>query len=219
MRPLALAALSLVLAAPSPAQRHALEQAFAGYLHMPGSPAAKDDRIVSIAVSKRDARYAVALLDSRTAGRAEMLFHLSHATWWVIAFGSSFGCNAAPAAVLSELRIGCGPPDGRAWIDDCGPIVSEPASLVLACADANYSLERIVWHGWGGPAASGTATARANDCKPYCAAGHFHSYRATLTADKLVRCGLAPSYGRLTIVYAGARPQGIAKRDVHALGC
>ena len=71
----------------------------------------------------------------------------------------------------------------------------------------------------GSATATATATARANDCKPYCAAGHFHSYRVTLTADKLARCGLAPSYGRLTVVYAGLRPQGIAKRDVHVLGC
>jgi hypothetical protein len=219
MRPLALAALALGLAAPSPAQRHAIEQAFTGYVHMPGSPAAKDNRIVSISVSKLDAHYAAARLMSKSAGPSVMLFHQSHATWWVVEFGSDLGCDAAPKAVMTELNVGCSPPDGVAWINTCGPLVSKPASLVLACADANYSLERIAWRGWGSATATATATARANDCKPYCAAGHFHSYRVTLTADKLARCGLAPSYGRLTIVYAGARPQGVAKRDVHVLGC
>ena len=47
MRHLALAVLALGLAAPSPAQRHAIQQAFTGYVHTPGSPAAKDNRIVS----------------------------------------------------------------------------------------------------------------------------------------------------------------------------
>jgi hypothetical protein len=219
MRPLALLVLTLGLAAPSPAQRHAITQAFTGYVHQPSSPAAKDNRIVSISVSKLDARYAAARLFSKSAGPSEMLFHLNHGSWWVVAFGSSFGCDAAPKAVLSEMKIGCGPPNGVAWIDNCGPVVSKPASMVLACADANYSLERIAWHGWGTASATGNATARANDCKPYCAAGHFHTYPVTVTADKLMRCGLTPTYARLTIVYAGVRPQGIAKRDVHALGC
>jgi hypothetical protein len=219
MRPLALLALTIGLAAPSPAQRHAIVQAFTGYLHMPGSPAAKDNKIVSLSVSKRDSHYAAARLNSKTAGPSEMLFHLSHGTWWVVEFGSSFGCDAAPKAVLDELKIGCQPPDGVAWINTCGPLVSRPSSLILACADANYSLEHIAWRGWGRATATATATARANDCKPYCAAGHFHSYPVTVTVDKLARCGLAPTYGRLTIVYAGARPQGIAKRDVHVLGC
>ena len=219
MRPLALLVLSLGLAAPSPAQRHAITQAFTGYVHQPGSPAAKDDKIVSLSVSRLDAHYAAARLNSKSAGPSDMLFHLSHGDWWLVAVGSSFGCDAAPKAVLNELKIGCQAPNGVAWINTCGPLLSKPTSLVLACADANYSLDRIAWRGWGAASATGKATARANDCKPYCAAGHFHSYPVTVAATQLTHCGLAPTYSRLTIVYAGARPQGIAKRDVHALGC
>lgn len=219
MRALALVALTLGLAAPSPAQRHGIERAFDGYVHTPSSPAAKDNRIVSISVSRLDPRYAGARLLSTSAGPSEMLFHESRGTWWVVAFGSSFGCDAAPKAVLTELKIGCAPPDGVAWIDTCGPLVSKPTSIVLACADANYSLERIAWHGWGAGTATATATVRANDCKPYCAAGHFHSYPATVIVAKLARCGLARTYHLLTVVYAGARPAGFPKRDVHVLGC
>lgn len=219
MTPLAVLALALAIVAPTPAQRHALGQAFTGYVHTPGSPAAKDNRIVSLSVSRLDPRYAAARTMSKSAGPAEMLFHLSRGTWFVVEFGSSFGCDAAPKAVLTDLKIGCVPPNGAAWIDACGPLLPEPRSLVLACADANYSLERIAWRGWGRATATATATVRANDCKPYCAAGHFHTYPVTVTVDGLARCGLAPTYGRLTIVYGAARPQGIAKRDVHVLGC
>jgi hypothetical protein len=218
MKHLALVLLALSLGTPTPAQRHAIERAFSGYVHQPGSPAAKDDKIVSLSVSRLDSRWAAARLDSKSAGPADMLFHLNRGTWWVVELGSSLGCSAGPRAVMNELKLGCMPPDGVAWIDDCGPVVSKPASLVLACADANYSLERIAWHGWGTASATGKATARANDCKPYCAAGHFHSYPVTVAATLLTRCGLTPTYARLTIVYPGARPQGIAKRDVHALG-
>ena len=161
----------------------------------------------------------VARLNSKTAGPADLLFHLSRGTWFVVELGSSLGCDTAPKAVLNELKVGCMPPDGVAWIWACGPLVSAPKSLMLACGDGNYGLERIAWRGWGGSTATAKATVRANDCKPYCAAGHFHTYPVTVTVDRLAKCGLAPAYDRLTIVYAGARPQGIARRDVHALGC
>jgi hypothetical protein len=219
VKPFALFVLTLGLAAPSPAQRHAIIQAFTGYVHTPGSPAAKDNKVVTLSVSTRDPRYAAARLSSKSAGPSEMLFHLSRGTWWVVAFGSSFGCDSAPKTVLAELKIGCAPPNGVAWIDACGPLVSKPVSLVLACADANYALERIAWRGWGAPSATATATVRANDCKPYCAAGHFHMYPVTVTVDRPTRCGLARTYDRLTILYARARPAGVAQRDVHVFGC
>jgi hypothetical protein len=140
-------------------------------------------------------------------------------TWFVEQFGSSLSCEAGPKAVLANLTIGCSPPGATAWIWNCGPLVSSPKELILACADANYGLASMRWHGWGHTTATATGEARANDCNPYCAAGHFHSYPVTVSATGLRRCGSARTYTRLTITYAGARPKGIAKRDVHMLAC
>jgi hypothetical protein len=204
---------------PTAAQEAGIESAFHAYLHMPHSPAASDNRILSLAVSSLDPRYAAARLNSASAGPSDMVFHRSGPGWWVVGFGSSLGCNTAPTAVLADLAIGCTPPNGTAWIDDCGPLENAPAMLVIACADANYSLDGLKWRGWGRPLASASGTARANDCKPYCAAGHFHSYRVTVSADRLTRCGSARIYARLTVVYAGTPPEGIGKRDVHTLTC
>jgi hypothetical protein len=111
------------------------------------------------------------------------------------------------------------PPGATAWIDDCGPLVSAPKQLTLACADANYLLTQLRWRHWGRATATASGTARANDCTPYCAAGHFHSYPVTVAAGRLTRCNSAHYYARVTIVYAGKRPAGVAKRDVHAVGC
>jgi hypothetical protein len=197
----------------------AIRSAITGYVAMPGSPAAKDNKVVSIAVSTLDPRYASARLSSKTAGASEMVLHRSMGVWWVVEFGSLLGCDAAPKVVLADLGVGCTPPDGVAWINDCGPLVSAPHSLVLTCADANYELVRLSWHGWGGAAATAAGSARANDCKPNCAAGHFHSYPITARASRLSVCGRARYYARLTITYASRRPAGIAKHDIHALGC
>ncbi|HEY5295707.1 MAG TPA: hypothetical protein VIJ70_09575 [Gaiellaceae bacterium] len=223
---LTIAVLALAGAGPAAASRHtapserkAIAASFSGYVHMPASPAAKDNRIVSLAVSTLDARYAAAQLNSKSAGPSEMVFHHSAFGWFVVAFGSSLGCDSAPKAVLADLKIGCTPPGSTAWISNCGPLVSTPRALVLTCADANYELAALRWHRWGGSTASATGAARVNDCTPYCAAGHFHSYRVTATADRLTRCGRARFYARVTVVYPGARPKGIAKRDVHTLSC
>jgi hypothetical protein len=103
-----------------------------------------------------------------------LLFHRSLGTWWEIAFGSSIGCNSAPKSVLTDLKIGCEPPAGVAWITTCGPLVTAPTLLLLACAHGNSELTKVTCHGWG-QGDYQTATATANDCTPNCAAGHFTS--------------------------------------------
>jgi hypothetical protein len=92
-----------------------------------------------------------------------------------------------------------------------GKPVAEPASIVLACADANFGIRQLHWIGWRGARAAATGTAYANDCKPYCAAGHFHDYSATIVVDGSQRCGRATEYRRLTIAFVGASPYPKAK--------
>jgi hypothetical protein len=204
---------------PSPAENTAIRSAIAGFIAQPNSPSAKNNKVVSIRVSSLDRRYAAARLSSPTVGFSVLVLHESMGTWFVEEFGSSLNCEAGPKAVLADIGVGCTPPGATAWIWNCGPLVAQPKSLTLACADANYELASLAWHGWGKASATATGVARANDCTPNCAAGHFHSYRVRVTATTLRACGRARYYARLVIAYAGARPQGIAKRDVHTLGC
>src|SRR3954464_1527460 len=130
---------------PTAGERSALTAAAHSYITMGNSPAAHDNRITSIAVSSIDPRYAAVRVTSPTVGSALMVLHRSHATWWVLEFGSSLGCNTGPASVLKELAVGCEPPNATAWISDCGPLVSAPARLTLACADGNYGLTHLRW--------------------------------------------------------------------------
>jgi hypothetical protein len=205
--------------APSAGERAAIRMSVAGFVASPHSPAARDNRVVSVAVSTLDRRYAAARLSSKSAGPSELVLHLSHGTWFVLEFGSSLGCDTAPKDVLADLGIGCTPPGATAWIWNCGPLVTAPKTFIITCADANYELAGLHWRGWGSARATATGSAHANDCTPTCAAGRFHTYPMTAVADRLSRCGKARYYARLTIVYPGARPKGIAKRDVQTLGC
>jgi hypothetical protein len=43
--------------------------------------------------------------------------------------------------------------------------------------------------------------------------------RRTVIAVAAAPCGKAKYYARPTITYPGARPDGVAKRDTHTLGC
>ena len=107
----------------------------------------------------------------------------------------------------------------RTTLSNCGHLVARPSEVVIACADANYVLAGLQWSSWGGSAARAVGHVRANDCTPYCAAGHFHSYPARVVADRPTRCGPTRIYLRLTIDFTGRRPTGYGASDVHTWTC
>jgi hypothetical protein len=86
----------------------------------------------------------------------------------------------------------------------------KPSTFTLACADGNDYLTGLSWTSWTPQLASGYGTQEVNDCLPYCAAGHFHSYpvRITLHGSAAVR-GYPGTvrYTTMTLTYPGARPE------------
>jgi len=82
-----------------------------------------------------------------------------------------------------------------------------PKNFVLACADGNSAVEKLAWGTWAPGLASAKATLVQNDCVPYCAAGHFHSYPAlvVLWGSKAIGHG-EHAYTRLTMILTGPRP-------------
>jgi hypothetical protein len=93
-------------------------------------------------------------------------------------------------------------------LPDClGKPRERPAEIVLACADGNFGVRRLRWTGWGETFAAATGVAFANDCKPYCAAGHMHSYQAIVVASGTQHCpGGATAYSRVTVAFVGRSP-------------
>lgn len=82
-----------------------------------------------------------------------------------------------------------------------------PKDFVLACADGNSALEKLTWSSWAPGMASAQGTLVQNDCTPYCAAGHFHSYPAlvVLWGGKAIGHG-ERAYTKLTMILTGSRP-------------
>jgi hypothetical protein len=93
-------------------------------------------------------------------------------------------------------------------LPDClGKPQVRPASVVLACADANFGVRRLRWTDWGSSFATATGVAYANDCTPNCAAGHMHTYDAVLVASGTQRCPDGKTaYSRVAIAFVGASP-------------
>ena len=119
------------------------------------------------------------------------------------ASAASASRGSAPAAntLFSErtVVISClGRPEAR------------PRTFTLACADGNDYLSGLSWTSWGPDLASGYGTQVENDCLPYCAAGHFHSYPvlAVLWGHAALRGNPGTvRYTKITLIYTGARPK------------
>lgn len=84
-----------------------------------------------------------------------------------------------------------------------------PPDFLLACGDGNDRLGGLYWSHWGSDYAVGTGYEEANDCDPYCAAGHFHSFPVKIrlsdpkpwTGDPNLR-----HFTKLTITYVDTEP-------------
>jgi hypothetical protein len=85
-----------------------------------------------------------------------------------------------------------------------------PSSFVLACADGNDYLTKLSWTSWSPSLASAYGIQEENDCIPYCAAGHFHSYPVDVIYWGSTALHGEPGtqrYTTVTLLYPGARPQ------------
>jgi hypothetical protein len=117
------------------------------------------------------------------------------------AAATSRGSAAAVTSLFAErmVVISClGRPEAR------------PDSFTLACADGNDYLTGLSWTSWTPRLASGYATQVVNDCVPYCAAGHFHSYPVLVVLwGSAARRGNPGTlrYTKITLIYPGARPK------------
>lgn len=120
---------------------------------------------------------------------------------WLIALAALAAAGTASAASPLPAFTGCAP-----------PAKVRPASIVVACADGNLYLARLKWSHWTASGASAVGTAHENDCTPYCAAGHFHSYRVDVRLFRPERCKEGKlEFTRFTYRFVSAKPKVVAR--------
>ncbi len=91
---------------------------------------------------------------------------------------------------------------------DCQHLARRPPAILIACGDGNNRMERIRWKHWGSNRASGVGVDYANDCKPYCAAGHFHRFQARITLERPRYCAAhrVRQFTRLVLYFPRGTP-------------
>lgn len=105
-------------------------------------------------------------------------------------------------------------------VGNCDKSQVKPKSIVLACADVNNYVNKIVWKSFGGPTASGSGAFVENDCTPNCAAGHFHSFPITFTLTQAKPCfDRYDDYRLISITFTDARPPSTPAHTKEQLFC
>jgi hypothetical protein len=121
------------------------------------------------------------------------------------------------AAAVPALASG----NARRVVGNCTKSQVRPPSVIIACGDGNILLIHLKWTSFGGATARGSGDYSANDCKPYCAAGKFHSYPVKVALSEAMVCkDHHDDYQLAKLVFTGARPAGQKSLDAKvALGC
>jgi hypothetical protein len=110
--------------------------------------------------------------------------------------------------------------NARRVVGNCLKSQVRPRTITVACADGNLVLAHVHWSSFGASSARATATYYVNDCKPYCAAGRFHSYPITLVLSKAKPCPDGKDDYRLaTVGFTAKRPPGLGTSAAFPLFC
>jgi hypothetical protein len=87
-----------------------------------------------------------------------------------------------------------------------------PTSILVACGDGNFFLTGIKWSNWSTTSAAAVATGHQNDCKPFCAGGHFSLYRVAVGLSRPRTCRNGRSeFTRFTYRFLSRKPPGVVR--------
>src|SRR5215212_7873637 len=100
---------------------------------------------------------------------------------------------------------------GKTYLGGCSSLEHakyKPHRVLLACGDGSLYVNHVKWRAWGKKRARGHGRAHVNDCKPSCADGKFHRYRARLRLSHRATCQIGPKrqFKRVRLIFPGKRP-------------
>lgn len=98
--------------------------------------------------------------------------------------GSTAAAKAVPSASAHTVRHTYAPGAGLR----CDRVAYKPKAIMVACADGNLYLTKIHYRSYTAHRAVGHGRVHYNDCKPYCARGHFHTMKAKVTLSRPRHC-------------------------------
>lgn len=103
---------------------------------------------------------------------------------------------------------------GSAYYAGCGEqAVAEPAAIPIWCQSSDQRLENLAWSSWGGGQALATGLLTDDGCD--CATGTTRTYPVAVRFDAPTAVGEVSRYQRLSITFAGDRPEWATRRTMH----
>ncbi len=130
------------------------------------------------------------------------------------------------AAVTAALALGVtAASTGAAAVTkvprDCKHETFKPKGILIACGDGSLYMTGMHWSSWGRKSASGVGTAHLNDCIPFCAAGHFHKYKARikLTSAHYCRKEKTTQFRRLRLTWVHGTPANTPSKISDPVPC
>ena len=128
-----------------------------------------------------------------------------------------------PVAVIVGLllaSVGSAQRTTTIGLPDClGKPRIKPTSVVLACGDGNFRVDKLTWTGWSQTFAAGRGVGSLNDCKPNCVAGHFHIYPVILLATGRQTCHGSPAYASVTYAFITQAPHPVKTVKAATISC
>jgi hypothetical protein len=95
-----------------------------------------------------------------------------------------------------------------------------PAGIVLACGDGNFYVTRLTWTRWSPREAVARGVGYENDCRPNCAAGHFHTYLVELRLSRVVGCvAHRLEFSTIAWRFVAAKPAHVPRAGSETLPC
>jgi hypothetical protein len=93
----------------------------------------------------------------------------------------------------------------------CNNAVYRPQRIIIACGDGNLFVTGMRWRGWNRRVVRGWGTGHGNDCIPYCATGHFHTFPIRIRLDGPRYCATSNRYqyrrASLRYIFDGRRQE------------
>lgn len=134
----------------------------------------------------------------------------------LICAAASLATAVAPASASTKAQS----PAGVVVVDCFSHPQARPGTFLIACGDGNSILTALRWSAWKPKFATGSGLNVLNDCRPYCAAGTFHSYPVAVRLDRPEPWQKHPGhqhYTQLRIVYTDNRPPQMPREVTYRL--
>ncbi|MER6999865.1 hypothetical protein [Streptomyces sp. NPDC000410] len=132
----------------------------------------------------------------------------------------SLAAAVVPASASTSPSAVSQPRDYVVVVDCFSKPQVRPSEFLIACGDGNSGLTEVEWTHWGSKFAVGRGLNFVNDCRPYCAAGTFHSYPVNITLARPEPWEEDPDqerYTRMRLVYTDGTPAQTPRDVTHRL--